>query len=50
MSVLQFGTAPRLPLPARHVRVTAKNPGLIPKGRTGEGMEARLCFDELVVE
>jgi hexosaminidase len=48
--VLQFGTAPQLPLPAKFVRVTAKNPGLIPKGEPGEGMETRLCFDELVVE
>jgi hexosaminidase len=50
VSVLQFGTAPRLPLPAKYVRVTAKNPGVIPKGEPGEGMEARLCFDELIVE
>ncbi len=50
VSVLQFGTAPQLPLPAKFVRVTAKNPGLIPKGEPGEGMETRLCFDELVVE
>jgi len=50
VSVLQFGTAPRLPLPAKFVRVTAKNPGIIPKGEPGEGMETRLCFDELIVE
>ena len=50
VSVLQFGTALQLPLPAKFVRVTAKNPGLIPQGEPGEGMETILCFDELIVE
>ncbi|MBP1653770.1 MAG: family 20 glycosylhydrolase [Bacteroidetes bacterium] len=50
VSVLEFGTSSQLPLPAKFVRVTAKNPGPVPKGEPGEGMETVLCFDELIVE
>jgi hexosaminidase len=49
-SVLEYGAAQQLPVPARFVRVTAKNPGPVPAGEPGEGQESILCFDELIVE
>ena len=35
---------------ARYVRVTAKGPGACPEGHVRPGQEARILFDEVIIE
>jgi hexosaminidase len=38
------------PVDARYIRITAKNPGLIPEGNPGAGKNSWIFFDEIIIE
>jgi hexosaminidase len=49
-SVIQFVSVAPVPLRARFVRVTARNPGPVPDGEPGAGRDSVLLADEVIVE
>ena len=38
------------PVNARYIRISAKNPGLIPAGNPGAGKNSWIFFDEIIIE
>jgi hexosaminidase len=38
------------PVDARYIRISAKNPGIIPAGNPGAGKNSWIFFDEIIIE
>lgn len=55
-TIVPFKPNPRIkqikfsPVTARYIRISAKNPGLIPEGSPGAGKNSWIFFDEIIVE
>jgi hexosaminidase len=55
-TIVPFKPNPRIkqikfsPVTARYIRISAKNPGIIPEGNPGAGKNSWIFFDEIIVE
>ena len=55
-TIVPFKPNPRIkqlkfsPVDARFIRITAKNPGIIPAGNPGAGKNSWTFFDEIIIE
>ena len=55
-TIVPFKPNPRIkqikfsPVTARYIRISAKNPGLIPAGNPGAGKNSWIFFDEIILE